>query len=218
MHEVLTNINQNETRKLIKEIVLNHYPDSSKSRSNYLPLLELSVKEDPEDDRNMHYLGREYMYYKRYNEAIDTLICHLNLKRATWRDERCASMRFIARSYKNLKRYDEAILWYEKAIEEAPYLRDPYVELAILHYEKENYDQVYFYLKQALKIKKQKKTYINEIFSWNETIYDLLSIACFNKNLLPESLFYIEEALKINPLNERIKRNQKLVENMLNNN
>ena len=52
----------------IDEIVLNHYPDSSKSRSSYLPLLELSVKEDSDNDRNMHYLGREYMYYKRWNE------------------------------------------------------------------------------------------------------------------------------------------------------
>ena len=46
------------------------------------------------------------MYYKRYNEAIDTLLKHLKLKRATWKDERCASMRFIARCYKGLKRYD----------------------------------------------------------------------------------------------------------------
>ena len=29
-----------------------------KSRGQYLPLLELSEEEDPEDDRNMHYLGR----------------------------------------------------------------------------------------------------------------------------------------------------------------
>lgn len=35
---------------------------TSKSRAQYLPLLELSVQEDPEDDRNMHYLGREYMF------------------------------------------------------------------------------------------------------------------------------------------------------------
>ena len=46
-----------------EDIVLNHYPDSTKSRSSYLPLLELSVKENSENDRNMHYLGREYMYY-----------------------------------------------------------------------------------------------------------------------------------------------------------
>ena len=69
----------------------------------------------------MHYLGREYMYYEKWNECIDTLIKHLNLKRATWKDERCASMRFIARSYRHLKRYDEAKMWLEKAIQEAPY-------------------------------------------------------------------------------------------------
>ena len=215
VHEVLTNINNNETRKLIEEIVVNHYPDLKKSRSNYLNLLELSVKEDPEDDRNMHYLGREYMYYKKYQKAIDTLICHLNLKSATWSDERSASMRFIGRCYKELKRFDESIMWFEKAIKEAPYLRDPYMELALFYYEKENYDKVYFYIKQALKITNHKKTYINELFSWNETPFDLLSIACFYKKLYPESLFYIDEAIKINPKNERILKNKELIENIL---
>lgn len=64
VHEVLTyQSSKQENKKFTEQIVLKHYPDSSKSRSSYLPLLELSVKEDPDDDRNMHYLGREYMYY-----------------------------------------------------------------------------------------------------------------------------------------------------------
>ena len=79
---------------------MNHYPDKTKSRSSYLTLLELSVEEDPEDDRNMHYLGREYMYYSKWDECIKTLKKHLELKSATWKDERAASMSFIARSYK----------------------------------------------------------------------------------------------------------------------
>lgn len=217
VHEILENINNNEKRKLIKDLVINHYPDTKKDRKNYLNLLELSVKENPENDRNMHYLGREYMYYKKYNKAIDTLIKHLNLKNATWKDERSASMRFIARCYKELNRINESILWYEKAILETPYLRDPYVEISFLYYELKNYDKVYFYLKQALKIKKHKKTYINELFSWNETPYDLLSIASYYKNLLPESLYYIDLALEINPNNERIKNNKILIEKALNN-
>ncbi len=216
VHEVLTNLNANETRKIISDIVLNHYPDNTKSRNNYLNLLELSVKEDPNDDRNMHYLGRECMYYGKYQEAIDTLIRHLNLKSATWKDERCASMRFIGRCYKYLKRYDEAIMWYEKAIKEAPYLRDPYIELAILDYEIENYSAVYKYLKEALKITNHEKTYINELFSWNETPFDLLGISCYHLNLLPEALYYIDEALKINPINERVKNNKKIIESILN--
>ena len=64
VHEVLTFTKDTYENKITTdEITLNHYPDCTKSRSNYLPLLELSVKEDPLDDRNMHYLGREYMYY-----------------------------------------------------------------------------------------------------------------------------------------------------------
>ena len=73
VHEVLTP-GIIEHKIIIKDIILNHYPDLNKSRSNYLPLLEMSVKESPNDDRNMHYLGREYMYHQKYNEAIDILI------------------------------------------------------------------------------------------------------------------------------------------------
>ena len=109
VHEVLTLIDgKKEVRKITDKLIINHYPDSTKSRSSYLPLLELSVKEDPDDDRNMHYLGREYMYYGKWQDCIDTLIKHLNLPTATWKDERCASMRFIARAYKELGQYDEA--------------------------------------------------------------------------------------------------------------
>ena len=92
------------------------------------------------------------MYYGRWNEAIDTLIKHLRLESATWKDERCASMRFISRCYKNLNRYDEAEMWLLKAIKEAPYLRDPYTELAILYYTLEDYNNVCKYGKKALKI------------------------------------------------------------------
>ena len=87
VHEILKYDKIHENVVINDKIVLNHYPDSSKSRSSYLPLLELSVKEDPTNDRNMHYLGREYMYYGKYNESIDILIKHLNLKSATWKDE-----------------------------------------------------------------------------------------------------------------------------------
>lgn len=134
VHEVLTFKGEKESYVTTDLITVNHYPDHTKSRCSYLPLLELSVQECPDDDRNMHYLGREYMYYGRWNESIDTLIKHLNMKNATWKDERCASMRFIGRCYINLKRYDEAQMWFDKAIKEAPYLRDPYVEMAMLQY------------------------------------------------------------------------------------
>lgn len=212
VHEVLEFSGEKEVFKTTEEIVVDHYPDSTKSRSNYLPLLELSVKENPDNDRNMHYLGREYMFHGKYNEAIDMLIKHLNLKSATWKDERCASMRFIARCYKYLKRYDEAKMWLDKAINEAPYLRDPYVERAMLEYELNNFEDVKKYCLLALEIKNHTKTYINEPFSWNYTIYDLLSISEFYLGNIESSLKWINKATKMEPNNERLINNKKIIQ------
>ncbi|CCY45236.1 glycosyl transferase family 2 [Clostridium sp. CAG:1193] len=213
VHEVLNYIGDSkEIIKTTNNITINHFPDKNKSRSGYLPLLELSVEENPTDDRNMHYLGREYMFYERWNDCIDTLIKHLNLKTATWKDERSASMRFIARSYKKLKRYDEAKMWLDKAMKETPYLRDPYVERALLEYELNNLNETEKYCIEALKIKTHEKTYVNERFSWDETIYDLLSIVKYNKKDYDKSLYYINKALEINPNNKRILKNKELIE------
>lgn len=212
VHEVLSFNGSNENIITTDEITLNHYPDHNKSRSSYLPLLELSVKEEPTNDRNMHYLGREYMYYGKWNEAIDTLIKHLSLESATWKDERSASMRFIARCYKELKRFDEAKLWLDKAIKEAPYLRDPFMERALLAYALENWDEVEYYALKALSIKNKKKTYINEVFSWNNTVYDLLSLSYFYQGFYELALKYVDLALLMEPNNARLLKNKKIIE------
>lgn len=213
VHEVLTYSGTKEENFIIIDgITLNHYPDANKSRSSYLPLLELSVKEDPEDDRNMHYLGREYMYYENWNACIDTLIKHLQLKKATWKDERCASMRFIARSYQALNRFEEAKMWLRKAMEEAPYLRDPYVERALLAYRLQEFDDVILYGKQALQIQTHLKTYINEPFSWDSTVYDILSIAYYQKQDFKNAIKYVNFALDLNPEDERLLHNKQIME------
>ena len=115
-------------------VQLDHHPDPSKSRGQYLPLLELSVQEDPEDDRNVHYLGRDYMYRGRWDDCIRTLKRHLTMPSATWRDERAASMRYIAKSYLNKGERAQARDWYLRAIAEAPHLREPYMDLALALY------------------------------------------------------------------------------------
>ena len=211
VHEVLTPL-VNENEITCKDIVLNHYPDNTKSRGSYLPLLELSVKEDPEDDRNMHYLGREYMYYLRWEECIETLKKHLQLEKATWKDERAASMRFIARSYHALGNEEECEKWYLKSIDEAPYLREGYVELAYFYYENENNHKAYDYLKKALNIKVKSNSYINEQFAWNSFIYDLLSICAYNLEYYEEALINVKKALELDKNNLRLQLNLEEIE------
>ncbi len=215
VHETLKCTLEKENTIIVNNITLNHYPDKTKSRSSYLPLLELAVKENPDNDRDVHYLGREYMYYGKWNDAIDILIKHLGLKTATWKYERGASMRYIARCYKALKRYEEAKMWLNKAIEETPHIREPYVERAQLEYELKDWKEIEKYCLKALEITERQMQYINEGFCWDHTIYDLLSLSAYYQGYYQKSLEYVNLALEKSPKNERIINNKKLIENKI---
>lgn len=215
VHEVLQYLKKEPCKTIqLPELKLFHYADNLKSRSSYLPLLELSVQEDPKDDRNMHYLGREYMFHKKYDEAINTLNRHLTLKSATWKDERAASYRFIGRCQLAKNNFNEAKISYLKAICEAPYLREAYIELAYLLYEQKEYYGVIYWIEEALKIQDHSLTYINEAFAWNATPYDLLSLAYYFTHQKEKALEYVKKALQLSPDNDRIQKNKEIFEKM----
>ena len=217
VHEILEWISPSPMgRKIaVQGIQLDHKADETKSRAQYLPLLEMSVEEDPDDDRNMHYLGREYMFKGRWEDCIKTLKKHLAMPKATWKDERASSMRFIAKSYLMLKNAEEAKIWYMKSICEAPHLREPYCDMATALYTVEEWEGVIYFIKCALKIKERPKTYINEESAWGSLPYDLLSIAYYKTGNLRLSLENATKALEFYPNDERLKKNVKIIQSAL---
>ena len=110
---------------------------------------------------------------------------------------------------------DEAKMWLKKAIDEAPYLRDPYMEIALLYYILKDYDQVIYYVNLALNIKSHIKSYINEPFSFSYTPYDLLSISYYNKGEIEASKTFLLKALEIEPNDERLNNNLKIINEKL---
>ncbi len=215
VHEVLKYIkDENYITVDIPKLWLKHYPDSTKSRSSYLPLLEMSVKEDPLDDRNMHYLGREYMFYGMWDKCIETLKHHLNMPTATWKDERAASMRYIARAYIAKNNINEAKHFLYRAILEAPHLRESYIEIAeVLYLEKNWYGCIYF-TNEALKITNRLASYITDPKAWGSYPYDMMSIAYYNIEKYDESILCCKKALEISKDDTRIKNNLKYIENI----
>lgn len=193
-------------------IQLNHYADTTKSRAQYLPLLELSVKEAPDDDRNMHYLGREYMFRGEWDKCIDTLKHHLAMPKAQWKDERCASMRYIARAYLQKGNREEAKVWYYKSIAEAPYLREPYMDFANLLYEEKEWYGVLYFAESALKIKERPRTYICEAGAWGSAPYDLLSLGYYYTGAYEKALESVNKALEFSSQDERLLSNKKIME------
>ena len=196
-------------------IQLDHHPDPEKSRGQYLPLLELSVEEDPEDDRNMHYLGREYLFRGRWEECIRTLERHLAMPQAVWRDERAASMRFLARACLELDRQNEALEWYLRAAAEAPYLREPWVELARLLYQREEWDGVLYAAGQALAVQERPRTYICEPEAWGSLPHDLRCQAFYHTGRTALALEEARQALALSPEDGRLRENVELLERQM---
>ena len=157
---------------------LEHHPDPAKSREDYLPLLELAVREAPEDARDRHYLGREYMFRGMWDRAIGTLKAHLALPGAVWRPERAASMVYIARCLRRLDRREEAELWLLRAAFEAPEQREPLVELADLMAEQGRWAECERYCRLALDIRERDMSYAAEPESWGPRPWLLLAEAC----------------------------------------
>lgn len=217
VHEILE-INDNFTEKYINipQIQLNHHADNSKSRNSYLPLLELSVKENPKNDRNLHYLGREYMFYKEYDKAIKTLKKHLSLPNAIWAEERCASLRYIANCYKFKNNFKKQKEYLKLAILECPNSREAYYELALFYYSKNNFLDCALILEQMLKITKRELNYISSPLCWDGSCYDYLSFCYYKLGNIKKAISNSEIALSYKN-DIRIKNNLNFYKNYLKN-
>ena len=208
VHEILEYSGKDADQTVfVPGLVLNHHPDPSKSRSQYLPLLELSVQENPNDDRAVFWLGREYMYNDRLDECIRTLQRHLKMPTATWEEERSASMRFIAECYQRKNDFGQAKAWLFRAIGECPYVREPYLQMARLGYSRNDWQLVYFATEQGLKITQKTGSHLLEPQSWGFLLDDYAAIAGFWLGIFPKALEHAQQALDFQPDDERLKNN-----------
>lgn len=170
VHEVLTKDARLEPEKqmFISDTLIEHYPDNSKSRSDYLPLLALAVKENPLNDRNAHYYARDLMFAGRCEEAIAEFSRHLSLPTATWNAERAASYRYMGDCYWALGEQTRAIACFNEAVREAPAEREAYVALAQAYRYLQNWEEVKSNCEKALSIKERPNSYICLPNAWSD--------------------------------------------------
>lgn len=193
------------------DIQLNHYPDPTKSRGQYLPLLELSHKENPQDHSTTFWLGREYMYRGQYDLAIQTLQAHLALPNG-WDMERCASMRYIARCLQAKGDMTGAKQWLYRAIAECPATREPYTDMARLGYALSDWPLTYSMAETALRITEKPVSYLSEAGSWDASPCDLGAIAGYRIGLYSRSRELAQQACALCPNDLRLKKNLALIE------
>lgn len=202
VHEVMRSYGGLKEIQTWVNLEIHHHPDQTKPRSQYLPLLAMSVEEDPADDRNAFYYARELYFYNQREQAAEEFKRHLSLPRASWAPERAASMRYLAKI-----EHHKAAEWLEKAINQAPGRRESLVELAMHHYGHGNWQPCYDNALAALTIQEKPLDYLCEDFAWGALPWDLAAISAFKLNKPQEAVEYGEKALELDPDNERLQKN-----------
>lgn len=193
-------------------LLVSHHPDNSKSRGQYMPLLELAIAEDPHCPRNAFYHARELTFYYQWQEAIIYLKKYLDMPEATWQNERAYAMRLLGKSYAELNNQTEAIKWFRLAVAEAPGTREPWVELSTICYRHSLWAEAYSAALSALNIKDKQLVYTMDPTVWTERPYDLASIAAWNLGLKENAVELCKEAIKFSPSDTRLINNLSLMQ------
>lgn len=207
VHEYLVHTGGNTKKIFVEGVVLSHYPDTLKSRGNYLGLLEKAVEEDPSSDRMSYYLGREYTFVGDWDKSIKELKRYIDLPSAWWREERASACRLIATAYFRMANYQQCYKWHYRSIFECPYMREPYVEFAINAHKLKDWETVLAMSAQAAKITAKSSSYVNLGFAWDHTVDDLRALSSFYLGMPEQALKYAEAALKVSPEDSRLADN-----------
>ena len=151
IHEVLEE-KAPVNRKFFEESVikLEHWQNPTTDRTHYLKGLALSVFENPDNDRNMHYFGRELMYKDRPKSAINVLTKHVEMNR--WPVERSQSMIHIGECWHRLGNHQKAIHSFVDAFDTCPARREPLMKIAEWYRSVGSVDHVIAYAAAALQI------------------------------------------------------------------
>ncbi len=186
---------------------IQHHPDPAKSRAQYLPLLELAVREEPQDDRMRHYYARELMFSGCNAAAIEEFHVHLSLASAQWKEERAASWRYISRCERNLGRWQDALASAIRGALEWPHTREPWLEVARAAYGAADWSSCHWGATKCLTITRRTGSYMGSADCWGAEPYDLAALAAYNSGLFAQAVAFGRQAVAAAPADRRLSRN-----------
>lgn len=196
-------------------LLVQHLPDATKSRGQYLDLLKLAVTEDSSCPRNAFYYARELSFYQRWDECIAQCHRYLGLPGATWANERCYAMRVLSKAHAGLGNPDEAMKWARLAVAEAPDTREPWCELAQLCHDRALWPECYGAARSALAITERQRVYTCDPRVWGAWPHDLASLSAWQIGKREESLEHARRAVELDPGDARLQANVDVIEDLM---
>lgn len=203
---------------MFDEITLQHWPKPKTTRSSYLPLLKLRKQENKDDYYGLIYLAHEYMYRGEFQNSIDELQFILDNYRDKYDSlEQASCYLFMGDAYMSLEKHIEALEAYRKGIELEFSYRECYLGAARALMSMKRWREAESYIIEGLTASWRHYNWLERDTSWKEEPYDLLSLATYYGGKKKEALAYAVKACSLNPTDDRLKDNVKLIlENMEN--
>lgn len=176
-----------------------HHYMVGKSRPNYMPLLQLAVREN-RCPRTLFYLGREYAYRKMNEEAIKTLNEYLAHQDSRWKAERANAMRLIAISYENLGDDHQAFGWLMRAHTEYPNVKDIWWETLRHFHDRCDFLGGYWAGLRCIAITNRDTEWTARTErAWREEPYALLARCAWQIGKQDEAVMLLQQAFNIHP-------------------
>lgn len=203
VHETLVFTGDKEVSRECLDIVMCEVQDHGKeTRRQYLPLMELAHKEEPEDAQICFWLGREYMWADRRDEAGAILQCYLSLPTATWGEERSEAMRHLARVQP-----DKKMSWLDKARIEAPHRREIWLDLAEELHGQSDWLNLFWACANGIEKTHRTNSYLDDSHCWGFRLFDLGAIGAWHVNVMDKAVDWGQKAVELDPGNQRLRTN-----------
>ena len=213
VHEVLSPINLDFEEISIdetKNIFLEHFQDRDKPRKFYFELLELAVKENPEDSHVRMLLAREYCLRNENRKALEEFLEVLKMPDVDTPNKRLVllnSLLQVAFIYEEEKNFDEAMWYCQEFIKEDYTYREPYFLMGEMYNLMKMYTLAESSVKAGFEYGKQHFDWVERGNTWLGWGNDLLGVAQFNLGKYKEAKKEMKIALEHEPNDIRLIKN-----------
>lgn len=213
VHEVLHPIDPNFNPVELdfgKDIFLHHYPDTTKPRAYYKDLLELSVKENPENAHVRMLYARELYIQGDIEGSLNEFLEVLKMPEVDHhlrREVLLNSLLQVALIYEDLQNYDECLWYCQEFIKEDRTFREPYLIMAEVYCEMNMPTLAEGCIEMAKKYSYQHYSWVERSTTWVNFLEDVESICQFKLGNYKEAYELGREALSHQPNDERLLTN-----------
>ena len=200
-------------------VMLHHYPDRTKPRANYLPLLKMRYAENPTDLYTVTYLAHEFKYQQQWQEGVDFILNNALPYYDEYKVDKlfyACLYKFLGDCYAKLGKTDEAEDAYKRGIKKDSTYRDNYLQLGKLYCITKRYIYAVNIVNEGLLKSRRHYSWLEGDACWNFEPWDILCAAYWGDKAYDTAAQCAKLAYMESPNDPRLKENYERLQAIVN--